>query len=102
MRAGPARLGFLYDTFSSSAIDFGEYAVEYLKRVSPHLAVLLGYRVLEGDEASLVTELHWSPSPRVTVRLGNRLGIVSSALSATTNSVDYQPGVGMVLRLGER
>jgi hypothetical protein len=93
-----ARLGFLYDTSSSSAIDFGEYAIDYLKSLSPKVSIYLGYLVFEGDEASLATELHWSPSPRVTVRLGNRLGIVASALSATSNSVDLAPTVGIVFR----
>jgi hypothetical protein len=93
-----ARLGFLYDTSSASAIDFGEYAIEYLKRVSPRLSVYLGYVVLEGDEASLGTELHWSPSPRVTIRLGNRLGVVSSTLSATANGLDWAPTIGVLFR----
>lgn len=93
-----ARLGFLYDTSSTTAIDFGEYAIEYLKRLSPKVTVLVGYVVLEGDEAALATELHWSPSPRVTIRLGNRLGVVSSALSATSNAIDWAPTIGVLVR----
>jgi hypothetical protein len=92
------RLGFEYDTSSASAVDFHEYAIEYLKRLSPKVSVYLGYVVFEGDEASLATELHWSPNPRVMIRLGNRLGVVSSTLSATPNGLDWAPTIGVVLR----
>jgi hypothetical protein len=93
-----ARIGVEYDTGSESELDFHEYALEYLRRISPAWSLYLGYVVFEGDEAYLATELHWSPRPNVTVRLGNRLGVVSSALSATSNSADYVPTLGVIIR----
>jgi len=93
-----ARIGLEYDTASQSQIDFHYYAIEYQRRVSPHFSLFLGYVVFEGDEAYIETELLWAPNPNVVVRLGNRLGVVSSALSATSNSAEYIPTLGVIIR----
>jgi hypothetical protein len=97
-----ARIGLEYDTSSSSRLDFHEYAIEYLRRISPGLNLYLGYVVFEGDEAYFATELHWSPKPNVTIRFGNKLGVVAQALSATSNSADYVPTLGVIVRFGGR
>jgi hypothetical protein len=97
-----ARLGFEYDTGSESQLDFHEYAVEYLRRLAPDWRLFLGYIVFEGDEANLVTELQWTVRPNLVLRLGNRLGVVSQALSTTSNSADWAPTVGILFNLGAR
>ena len=51
-----------------------------------------------GDEGTLATELQWSPSPHVVVKLTNRLGVVSNFLAVTSNSADWAPGVGVLFR----
>jgi hypothetical protein len=80
-----------YDDASSSPIDLGEYAVEYLKRVSRSFRVYVG---AEGsaDELSLITELQWHLTPSVFVKLNNGLGLTSKA-------TDWAPEVGVVFTL---
>ena len=96
------RAGIQYDRSSATPLDFHEYAVEYLKRLSPKWSLFLGYLVLEGDEAYVTSELQWSPSPSVVIKLGNRKGVVSSALSATSNSADWAPAVAVYFRFPRR
>ena len=55
--------------------------------------------VFEGDEGVLATEVQWSPSPRVVVKVGNRPGVVSeSVLGVTSNSTDWAPSVAVLFR----
>jgi hypothetical protein len=96
------RIGLEYDTGSESAADFHEYAFEYLRRFTDRLSLYLGYVVFEGDEAYLATELHWAPRPNIMIRLGNRLGIEAQPLSATGNSADYVPTLGVLIRFPGR
>ena len=94
------RLGFEYDTGSETSLDFGEYALEYLKRLSPRVSLYAGYVVFQGDEGVLATEVQWSPGPRVVVKVGNRLGVVSeSVLGVTSNSTDWAPSVAVLFKL---
>lgn len=76
-----------YDAAEQSAA-LGEYAVEYLKRVSPSLR-LLG--AIEGseDEVELITEAQWSIRPNVVLKLNNALGLTSKA-------TDWAPEVGVM------
>jgi len=89
-----ARVAVDYEEASSSHFDLGEYAVEYLKRLSPRFRVYLG---LEGtqDELSLITELQWHVSRNVFVRLNNGLGLTSRA-------TDWSPEVGILFTLPTR
>ncbi len=96
------RVGLEYDTSSESAVDFHEYALEYLKRFSPAVTLYAGYVVFEGDEANLVTELQWSPEPRVVVKMTSQLGVVSSVLSTSTSSTDWSLGAGVLFRFPEQ
>jgi len=81
-----------YDEASSSPFDLGEYAVEYLKRVSPKWRLYLG---IEGssDELSLITEAQWHVTRNIFVRLNNGLGLTSKA-------TDWTPEVGVVFTFG--
>ena len=83
-----------YDGASSSHFDLGEYAVEYLKRVSPSLRLYAG---LEGtqDELSLITEVQWHLGRRVFLRFNNGLGLTSKA-------TDWSPEIGILLTLPAR
>jgi hypothetical protein len=89
-----ARLAVEYSEASSSHFDLGEYAVEYLRRVSPSFRVYLG---LEGtqDELSLITELQWHFARRAFLRLNSGFGLTSKA-------TDWSPEVGIVLTLPTR
>lgn len=89
-----ARVAVEYSEASSSHFDLGEYAVEYLKRLSPRFRVYVG---LEGtqDELSLITELQWHLGRNVFVRLNNGLGLTSKA-------TDWSPEVGILFTLPTR
>jgi hypothetical protein len=70
----------------------GEYAFEYLKRVSPQWRIYAG---IEGtqDEVEFITEAQWHFSRRAFVKLNNAFGLTSKA-------VGWGPEVGIMLRLG--
>lgn len=87
-----ARAAVEYDEASSSHFDGGEYAVEYLRRLSARWRL---YGALEGasDEVSLVGELQWHVRPNVFVRLNNAVGVTSKA-------TDWAPEVGVVFSFG--
>ena len=92
------RAGIKYEAASASVTDWQEYAVEYLKRLSSKVSIVGAVVVVEGDEGYLVTQLQWHMSPRADVKLTNRFGVTAQALSWTSNSFDWAPGIGVVLR----
>jgi hypothetical protein len=73
-----------------SKFDAGEYAVEYLKRLSP------GWRIvgaLEGnqlDEVALITEVQWHFHRRAFLKVNNGWGL-------TTNATDFAPEIGLLV-----
>ena len=73
------------------ALELGEYAVEYLKRVSPSWRVYSG---IEGtqDEVELIGEAQWHPSERLYFRFNLARGLTSKA-------TDWAPDVGIVFAL---
>lgn len=89
-----ARVAVDYSEASSSHFDLGEYAVEYLKRLSPRFRVYLG---LEGtqDELSLVTELQWHVSRNAFVRFNSGFGLTSKA-------TDWTPELGILFTIPTR
>lgn len=83
-----ARAAVEYSEASTSPWDLGEYAVEYLKRLTPRWRIYVG---LEGqqDELSLITEAQWHILPHGFVRLNNGLGLTSKA-------TDWSPELGVL------
>jgi hypothetical protein len=81
-----------YDEASSSHFDGGEYAVEYLRRISPSWRVYVG---LEGtqDELSFIGEVQWLAASNLVVKINNGLGVTSKA-------TDWAPEVGVVFSFG--
>ena len=72
-----------------SKLELGEYAVEYVKRLSPHWRAYLG---VEGsqDEVELITEAQWHIiTDTVIVKLNNAFGITSKA-------TNWAPEVGFM------
>jgi hypothetical protein len=69
--------------------DLGEYAVEYLKRVSPQWRLFAGFEGTQ-DELSLITEAQWHFSPFAYLKLNNGLGVTSKA-------TDWAPEIGIML-----
>ena len=84
-----ARAAVEYHEASSSHFDGGEYAVEYLRRISPSWRVYAG---LEGtqDEVSLIGEVQWFVTPHICVKINNGVGL-------TPKAADWAPEVGVVL-----
>lgn len=77
-----------YDT-GEGALELGEYAVEYVKRLSPRWRVYLG---VEGslDEVELIPEAQWHIIPDTAVlKLNSAFGVTSAA-------TDWAPEVGIM------
>jgi hypothetical protein len=89
-----ARGSVQYSGASTSKFDLGEYAVEYLKRVSPKWRLYVG---LEGkqDELSLITEAQWHVSQRVFFKFNNGVGLTSRAMQ-------WAPEAGVVFTFPTR
>jgi hypothetical protein len=77
-----------YDAAEGTAA-LGEYAVEYLKRVSPSLRL---FAAVEGseDEVELIGEAQWFIRRNVVLKLNNALGLTSKA-------TDWAPEIGVML-----
>lgn len=89
-----ARAAVEYALASSSRWDLGEYAVEYLKRLSPRWRVYAGVEGAQ-DEVSFVGELQWFLRPNVFVKINNGVGLTSKA-------TDWAPEIGVVFAFPRR
>lgn len=74
---------------SGGTFELGEYALEYLKRVSSRLRV---FGSLEGseDEVELITEAQVFLAPNVLLKLNNGFGLTSKA-------TDWAPEIGLMI-----
>lgn len=75
-------------SMEESKLEFGEYACEYIKRLSPSWRVYLG---IEGnqDELELITEAQWHITDSIFLKLNNAFGI-------TPKATDWAPEIGCV------
>jgi hypothetical protein len=89
-----ARGAVEYDAGSSSEFDLGEYAVEYVRRLSPQWRVYAGVEGTQ-DEVELIGEAQWHMTPTVYVRLNLGVGVTSKA-------TDLAPDIGVVFSFGGR
>lgn len=81
------RLAAEYDAGESKA-ELGEYAVEYLKRVSELFRFFIGVEGFQ-DEVEFITDLQFHVLPKGFIRINNAFGVTSKA-------TDYAPEVGVV------
>ena len=84
-----ARLAFEYDR-SENKTELGEYAVEYLKRISKLFRFYIGVEGSE-DEIELITDLQFHILPNAFIRINNAFGV-------TKKATDYAPEVGILFR----
>jgi hypothetical protein len=70
-------------------LDAGEYAIEYLRRLSPSWRVVAAIEGNQVDEVSLLTELQWHISRHAFLKVNNAWGF-------TTNATDFAPEVGLM------
>jgi len=75
--------------YAGRQFDTGEYAIEYLRRLSPSWRIVAGIEGSQLDEVSLLNEIQWFISPHAIFKLNNALGL-------TTNAVDFAPEVGVM------
>jgi hypothetical protein len=71
-------------------IDAGEYAFEYLKRLSPKWRVFAAIEGTQVDEVELITEVQWHFHPRAFLKMNNGLGL-------TTNATGFAPEIGVMI-----
>ncbi|HEU5305530.1 MAG TPA: hypothetical protein VFU40_12850 [Gemmatimonadales bacterium] len=81
------RLAVEYEAAEKS-LALGEFAVEYLKRISPRLRVF-GSVEGTGDEVELITEAQVFLRPNIFLKLNNAVGLTSKA-------TDWAPEVGVM------
>jgi len=83
-----ARASVLYEGGSDTKWATGEYAVEYLKRLSPSWRVFAAVQGAE-DEMTFVTEAQWHLNRHVFVRFNQEIGL-------TRNAADWEPQLGIL------
>ena len=88
------RAAIQYEQASDTHFGGGEYAVEYLRRLSPAFRLFASVEGTE-DEIELISELQWHLSRNAFVK-------VSSGFGVTSKAIDWAPEVGLVLRFGPR
>lgn len=69
--------------------DTGEYAIEYLRRLSPSWRVVAAIEGNQVDEVTLLTEVQWHISRHAIFKANNAWGL-------TTNATDFAPEVGIM------
>jgi hypothetical protein len=69
----------------------GEYALEYLRRISPHVRL---FAAVEGseDEVEAIGEVQWFLRPNIVVKINNAFGLTSKAPG-------WAPEIGVAFRL---
>jgi len=71
-----------------SKLELGEYAVEYLKRLSPRWRLYLGVEGVQ-DEVEMITEVQWHLTDSMFLKVNNAFGVTSKA-------TDWAPEIGIV------
>ena len=85
-----ARAGVEYDT-GESVWGLGEYAVEYLRRLSNRYRVFAMFEGSE-DELEFVPEIQWFLTPRILFKAAAGVGVTSKA-------TDFAPEIGLMFWL---
>jgi hypothetical protein len=79
---------------AGGVFDFGEYAVEYYKRLSKRFAIYTG---IEGsqDEIEYIAEVQWWLSDSIRFKINSAFGITSKA-------TDWAPEIGLMISFPRR
>jgi hypothetical protein len=70
-------------------IDAGEYAIEYMRQVSPAWRVITAVEGTQVDEVTLLTEVQWRFARNAIFKMNNGWGL-------TPNATDIAPEVGVM------
>lgn len=76
-------------TRESRQIDAGEYAIEYMRQLSPAWRIITAVEGTQVDEISLLTEVQWRFASHAIVKLNNGWGFMP-------NATDIAPEVGVM------
>ncbi len=79
---------------AGGVFDFGEYAVEFYKRLSKHFAVYTGIEG-EQDEIEYIAEIQWWLSDTVRFKINSGFGLTSKA-------TDWAPEIGLMISFPKR
>jgi hypothetical protein len=77
-----------YTGEDGGSVDFGEYGIEYLKKLNDRWRLVLAVDG-KGDEVEGIVEMQWKVSPRITIKLNNGFGL-------TPKAADWAPEVGIL------
>ena len=75
--------------YTDRVVDFGEYAVEYMRQLSPSWRIITAVEGSQVDEISLLTEVQWRFARNAIIKLNNGWGF-------TPNATDIAPEVGVM------
>jgi hypothetical protein len=67
----------------------GEYAIEYLRKLSPSWRIYTGIEGNQIDEITWITEAQWQLAPRAVLKVNNGWGL-------TPNATDFAPEAGVM------
>ena len=70
-------------------IDAGEYAIEYMRQLSPSWRIITAIEGSQVDEISLLTEFQWRFARNAIIKMNNGWGL-------TPNATDIAPEVGVM------
>lgn len=70
-------------------IDAGEYAIEYMRKLSPSWRLITALEGTQVDEISLLTEMQWRFARNAILKMNNGWGL-------TPNATDIAPEVGVM------
>lgn len=76
-------------TRAERKFDAGEYAVEYLRQLSPAWRVVAAVEGNQVDEVALITEAQWHFSRHAMLKLNSAWGL-------TKNATDFAPEIGIL------
>ena len=81
------RMAVEYDRHEDK-VEVGEYAIEYLRRLSPSAMLYLGVEGSE-DEVEVIPVVRWFLTPNISLHLNSGFG-------ATSKATDWAPEIGLM------
>ena len=79
---------------AGGSVSFGEYAIEYYKRLSPSFCFYAGFEGAQ-DELTFIAEIQWWLSDTVRFKINNGFGVTSKATG-------WAPEIGLMISFPKR
>ncbi|MGZ9196348.1 MAG: hypothetical protein ACXW4I_07915 [Candidatus Deferrimicrobiaceae bacterium] len=84
------RLSLEYET-GENQVEFDEWAIDYVKRLSPDWLVVLSLEGEQADEVSIIGEVQYTLSKHAVLKINSGFGLVEKA-------PDFAPEIGVLFR----